>query len=190
MKVERSTLNWWLFVVSGAIAIAYGILAMAVPADTMGVVMKWSGVVLAAFGGGSLLVALWRHRNMYPYAALMFYSIVMIALGIAIMIWWESAIQLLVMALGVWAVVMGAMQFFAVFRLKNISGKWFYVVSSLLSIAFGLLLLFNPFESAKLFVVITGCLAMLFGSIMVVFGIHLYRLSRSVEVMDDDGDEN
>lgn len=186
MKVERSTLNWWLFIVSGAIAIVYGIFAMAVPAETMGVVMKWSGVVLAIIGVGSLSVALWRHRNMYPYATLLFYSIVMLLLGVAVIIWWRSAVKVLVMALGVWAVVSGLLQFFSVFKFKNMPGKWFYITSSLLSIVFGVLLLFNPFESVKVFVVLTGCLALFFGAIMIVFGIHLYKIAHSVEVVEEE----
>lgn len=189
MKVERSTLNWWLFIVSGAIAIVYGIFAMTVPAETMGVVLKWFGVVLTIIGGGSLSVALWRHRNMYPYATLLFYSIVMLLMGLAIIIWWGTAVRLLVMALGVWAVVSGVLQFFSVFKFKNMPGKWFYIISSLLSIVFGVLLLFNPFESAAVFVVITGCLALFFGVIMIVFGIHLCRLARSIEVVEEEPKE-
>ena len=189
MKVERSTLNWWLFIVSGAIAIVYGIFAMAVPAETMGVVMKWSGVVITAIGLCTLGVALWRNRNMYPYATLLFYSIVMVLLGIVILIWWKSAVKLLVMDLGVWAIFSGLLQFFSVFKFKDMPGKWFYIISSLLSIVFGVLLLFNPFESVQVFVVLTGCLALVFGVIMIVFGMHLCRLARSVEVVEEESKE-
>ncbi len=101
MKVERSTMNWWLFVVSGVIAIVYGAFSMAVPAETLGVLMKWSGVVIAVIGLSALAVSIWRNRNMYPYAALLFYSIVMMVLGILVIIFWKSAVKLLVIALGV-----------------------------------------------------------------------------------------
>ena len=190
MKVERSTLNWWLFIVSGAIAIVYGIFAMAVPAETIGVVLKWSGVALVAIGLCTLGVALWRNRNMYPYATMLFYSIVMVLLGVAILIWWKSAVKLLMMALGIWAVFSGVLQFFSVFKFKDMPGKWFYIISSLLSIVFGVLLLFNPFESVEFFVALTGCLALFFGIIMIVFGIHLRSLARSIEVVEDEVKEN
>jgi len=190
MKVERSTFNWWLFIVSGAIAIVYGIFAMAVPAETMGVVMKWSGVVIAVIGLCTFGVALWRNRNMYPYASLLTYSIMMILLGVAILIWWKEAVKLLVMALGAWAVFSGLFQFFSVLKFKDMPGKWFYIISSLLSVVFGVLLLFNPFESVEVFVVLTGCLALVFGVIMIVFGIHLNRIAHSVEVIEEASDEN
>lgn len=190
MKVERSTFNWWLFIVSGAIAIVYGIFAMAVPGETLGLLMKWSGIVVTIVGVLTLALALWRNRNMYPYASLLFYSIVMILFGVAIIIWWKLAIELLVMALGVWTVLSGAMQFFSVLRFNNMPGKWFYIVNSLLSVVFGVLLLFNPFESVGIFVTVTGCLALIFGIIMIVFGIHLHRLANSVEVIEDDSDKN
>lgn len=190
MKVERSTLNWWLFIVSGAIAIVYGIFAMAVPGETLGLLMKWSGIVVAIVGLFTLALALWRNRNMYPYASLLFYSIVMILSGVAIIIWWKLAIELLVMALGVWAVFSGAMQLFSVLRFKDMPGKWFYIVNSLLSVVFGVLLLFNPFESVGVFITVTGCLALLFGIIMIVFGIHLHRIANSVEVIEDGSEEN
>lgn len=51
-----------------------------------------------------------------------------------------------------------------------------------LSICFGILLIINPFESAELFVKITGVIALLFGVIMVMFGFSIRRQIRDVEL--------
>lgn len=182
MEIKTSNSSGWTFMISGLIAIVYGLLAILLPKDIIKTVMLISGIVVIAIGVICFLVALSRHKKSLPWTMLLIESIAMIALGIVAIIWSKETVKVLIFIIGLWSVLMGAFMLLVILNKNFLVNRGFYVLSAILSICFGILLIINPFESAELFVKITGVIALLFGVIMVMFGFSIRRQIRDVEL--------
>lgn len=182
MEIKTSNSSGWTFMISGLIAIVYGLLAILLPKDIIKTMMLISGIVVIAIGVICFLVALSRHKKSLPWTMLLIESIAMIALGIVAIIWSKETVKVLIFIIGLWSVLMGAFMLLVILNKNFLVNRGFYVLSAILSICFGILLIINPFESAELFVKITGVIALLFGVIMVMFGFSIRRQIRDVEL--------
>lgn len=175
MEIKTSNSSGWTFMISGLIAIVYGLLAILLPKDIIKTMMLISGIVVIAIGVICFLVALSRRKKSLPWTMLLIESIAMIALGIVAIIWSKETVKVLIFIIGLWSVLMGAFMLLVILNKNFLVNRGFYVLSAILSICFGILLIINPFESAELFVKITGVIALLFGVIMVMFGFSIRR---------------
>lgn len=182
MEIKTSNSSGWTFMISGLIAIVYGLLAILLPKDIIKTMMLISGIVVIAIGVICFLVALSRRKKSLPWTMLLIESIAMIALGIVAIIWSKETVKVLIFIIGLWSVLMGAFMLLVILNKNFLVNRGFYVLSAILSICFGILLIINPFESAELFVKITGVIALLFGVIMVMFGFSIRRQIRDVEL--------
>ena len=182
MEIKTSNSSGWTFMISGLIAIVYGLLAILLPKDIIKTMMLISGIVVIAIGVICFLVALSRRKKSLPWTMLLIESIAMIALGIVAIIWSKETVKVLIFIIGLWSVLMGAFMLLVILKKNFLVNRGFYVLSAILSICFGILLIINPFESAELFVKITGVIALLFGVIMVMFGFSIRRQIRDVEL--------
>jgi len=63
---------------------------------------------------------------------------------------------------------------------KYITGEWMLVLSGILSVLFGLLLLFNPAGGALAVIWIIGAYSVVFGVLLLILGVKLRGLERSL----------
>ena len=187
MEIVKVKSNWWSFAFSGLIAVIYALLALLVPGELAQTIVRISGLVIALIGVVCLLLALRRKRNAMPWGMLLFESIVLIALGSVAFFWSTATIKLIIFAIGLWSVIIGTFMLLVIFNARDIMiNRGFFVFSAILSLLFGILLLINPFESAKAFVIISGIIAMIFGIIMMMFGFAVRRIDADVKVISEN----
>ena len=182
MQIKTSNSGWGSFMVSGLIAIVYGLLALLLPDDLIQTVMLVSGIGLMAVGIIGIFIALRRKKMDLPWGMLLFEAIVMVILGVVAVVWSKETVKLLVFVLGLWSAVIGVMMLFSIMRFRFLVNRGFYLVSAILSILFGVILVLNPFESAEVFVTITGIMALAFGIIMMMFGFRLKKADEGIKV--------
>lgn len=166
---------------SGLIAIVYGLLALLLPEEIIETVMLISGITIIASGAICFIVSLSRRKKGFPWGTLLIEAIALIALGIVAIVWSKETVKVLIFIIGLWSVLMGAFMLLVLFG-TNVINRGFYIFSAILSICFGILLIVNPFETVEVFVTITGIIALLFGIIMTMFGFTIRRLNRNVKV--------
>ena len=182
MEIKTTNSNSWTFAISGLIAIVYGLLAILLPDDIIETVMLVSGITVIVAGVICFLVALSRRKKELPWGMLLIEAIAMVALGVVAIIWSSETVKVLIFIIGLWSVLMGAFMLLVIFSKYYMVNKGFYILSAILSIGFGILLIINPFESAEVFVTITGIIALVFGIIMVMFGFAIRRQTKDVQV--------
>lgn len=182
MEIKTSNSSGWTFLVSGLIAIVYGLLAILLPKDFIATIMVTSGIIVIAIGVICFLTALSRRKKSLPWIMLLIEAIALIALGIVAIIWSKETVKVLIFIIGLWSVLMGAFMLLVILNKDFMVNRGFYIFSAILSICFGILLIVNPFGSLELFVKITGVIALLFGIIMVMFGFAIRRQSKDVEL--------
>lgn len=166
---------WWLLALRGAIAIAFGALAILWPAITL--------VTLAAlFAGFALLAgAVWtfgavRHRRADPHwRALLALGLFSIATGIAAALYPALTTVVLILLVGANALVTGVIDLVAARRMRKVmEGPPLLFLSGVASVVFGLVVLLFPLGAGAF------ALAWMIGLYAIVTGAMLLALAFQV----------
>lgn len=166
--------NWGWIVVRGAVAVLFGVLALAWPGITLAaLVIVWGAYALA--DGVLALIAAWRVRDQgRPFWSLVLVGLLGIVAGV-LTLWWPAITALvLLMVIAVWAIVTGIFQIVAAIRLRKlIEGEWLLGLSGLVSVIFGMLMVASPRAGALAVLWIIALYAIAFGVLLIVLGVRL-----------------
>ena len=185
MEVKKANSGWLAFLVSGIVAIGYGVLAILLTekfVDILEIVMRVSGICIAATGAIFLIAAIVRMTKKLPWGLILLEAIALITVGVLSSIYATKALALLVILIGIWSAIIGAFMLLVMARTKNLCNKGFYIVSAILSIVFGVLLIAHPFGFVKWFIIMSGIIALAFGLIMMMFAFAIHRAEKEVKV--------
>lgn len=188
MEEKKTNSGWIAFLVSGIVAIGYGVLAIILSdkfVDVLTQVMFYSGICIAVTGGAFLVAAIVRMRKKLPWGVVLLEAVALIVIGVLSAIYSTQALKLLVILIGMWAAIIGAFMLLVMMRTKNLWNKGFYIVSAILSMLFGVILIVflvtRPSEDmAHWFIVLSGVIALVFGLIMMMFGFAIHRADKEI----------
>ncbi len=178
MDMAALARNWWLVALRGAAAIVFGILAFVTPGLTLGVLVLLFGAYALVDGIANILAVFRRREEEQPWWALLVEGIVSVAAGIVAFLWPGLTALTLVYLIGAWAIITGALEIAAAIRLRQeIEGEAWLILSGVLSIAFGLLVMFAPGAGALAVVLYIGAYAVIFGGLLlaVAFRLRAFR---------------
>jgi len=165
---------WWVIVLRGVLAIAFGLGALAWPGLTLEILVIFFGTFLFV-SGVFLLVAAFagRHGN-EEWWLLALEGALGIAVGILTYRSPGLTAIVLVLYIAAWALVSGAFQVAAAIRLrKEIEGELWLGLGGVLSIVFGLILMVSPGPGALALVWLIGAWAIAFGAVAILLGLRL-----------------
>lgn len=181
---KLATTVWWLVLVQGILAIAFGIVAMFFRDATLLTILVFFGVysildgVLAVWGG-------LRNRE-EGWGWMLFQGIAGIAVGLLALRFPSTTVIALTLLVAFWALVIGAIRIWGAFELRRFKAQgWLWaLVAGIAALLFGLALLINPGYGAVTLIWLIGVTAFVFGVALVINAI----LVRKV-VLDfaDDG---
>ena len=183
MEEKKTNSGWVAFLVSGIVAIGYGILAIMLTdqfVDILKMIMRISGICIAVTGGVFLVAAILRMRKKLPCGLILLEAVALIVVGVLSSIYANQALALLVILIGIWSAMIGAFMLLVMARTKNLWNKGFYIVCAILSILFGVLLIAHPFGFVKWFIILSGVIALVFGLIMLMFGFAIHRAEKEL----------
>ena len=166
--------RWWLLLLRGLVAIAFGISALAWPGPTAAALMLLLGAYLLADGVvGS--ADYWRHRGQLQDGWLwLFDAILSLAAGLAIVFMPGMTAVVLVLLMGAWAIAAGLLRIALAIRLRQIiANEWWLALSGLLSLALGVLLVLQPGAGLVSLIWLIGIWALLLGGLFVALALRL-----------------
>jgi uncharacterized membrane protein HdeD (DUF308 family) len=169
--------NWWLLLLRGIAAIAFGILAFMWPVLTLLTLTLLWGAYAIADG----VLALWgaifgQGGQMGSRFWLAIVGVAGIIAGLLAFAWPGVTALVLLLFIACWAIVIGLMQIWGAIQLrKEIEGEWLLVLSGLLSVAFGVILLVQPGVGALAVVWLIGWYAILAGCLYVALAFRLKK---------------
>ena len=173
--------NWWLLLLRGIAAIAFGVLTFFWPGLTLLVLIFLWGIYAIADG----ILALWAaiaskgFGNIGSRWWLAIIGIAGIAAGILTFIWPGMTALVLLMFIAAWAIVSGVFQIWGAVRLRHeIEGEWLLGLSGLLSIAFGVIAIVRPGAGALAVIWLIGWFAILLGSCFIALSLRLRQYKR------------
>ncbi|KAF1695285.1 HdeD family acid-resistance protein [Pseudoxanthomonas koreensis] len=171
---------WWVFLLYGLLAIAFGLFALIRPQSTVWVMIMAFG--LLALGDGVVsIISVLRKQVALPNWLLVVYGLASIGFGILALLQPQMVATALVWLLAIWLVVAGIARIvFAVQMRRLVEGNWLLALSGLLALLLGLLFLLQPDIGVATIAIWLGIGALLFGVLQLALAFYLYRRSRQL----------
>jgi len=165
--------DWWIYVLRGILAIAFGLLALLWPGLTLGVLVFLFGIYVI-FEGVLALSAAFRNRQRRLWWVLFLEGIAGIVVGIFAFAWPGLTAVILLLFIAIWAILTGILEITAAIQLrKQLKGEWALGLTGILSILIGLFLLTSPGPGALALIWLIGIYAILFGVLLLILGFKL-----------------
>lgn len=176
--VERLASHWWIPVVRGIFAILFGVLALAWPSETLLVLILIFGAFAFVDGIFAIITAIRYATHHERWGVLLLEGVIGILIGLlAYAAPAAIALFFLYFAAG-WAIITGIFEIIAAFRVRqSVRGEIFMIVAGILSIVLGLALFVFPGIGLIAWIWLIGFYAIIFGGLMIGFGIRMRKLT-------------
>ena len=175
------TRNWWAVTLRGAIAIFYGLTALVWPRLTLEILVLFFGVYALVDGIFAIITAFTNHAGASSWWLLLVEGFVGIGAGLIALSNPGLTILVLLYIISFWAIVTGVLEIGAAIRLRmEIQNEWMLALSGIISIVFGVLLLF-PVTGILTIAWLIGVYAILFGVMFLSLGLRLRKLDSNYQ---------
>jgi uncharacterized membrane protein HdeD (DUF308 family) len=167
--------NWWLLLLRGIAAIAFGILAIFWPGITLLALAYLFAAYALVDGVCALGAAIFGHTGgMVPRWWLAVVGVIGILAGIVAFALPGMTALFLLLLIATWAIIIGVLEIVGAIHLrKEIEGEWWLIISGALSILFGVILFVQPGAGALALIWVIGLYAILAGASLIALA---YRL--------------
>ena len=158
----------WALVARGILSIIWGIIALVVPQIAL-LVFIYVFAAYALIDG--VIAVVWaiqeRHISQH-WAALLIEGLIGIVVGIVAFAWPAETAIVLLFLVAFWAVITGILEIITAFTARDGFGhEWLLGIAGLISIIFGLILLFNPLVGLLALLWVVGVYAIIFGALLI-----------------------
>ncbi len=178
--IDNVASKWWLLLLRGLAAIAVGIVAFVHPGDTLVAMVIVLGAYACFAGILAIVAAISGFGGDHWWALLLEGIIAIVAAGI-IWSWPVSSTLAFVYFVAAWLIVSGILQVAGGVRLHDvINNEWIYVLTGVISIAFGVWIFRNGAEGVVVTAFLLGWYFLLYGIAEVVVAFRLRSLHGTV----------
>jgi uncharacterized membrane protein HdeD (DUF308 family) len=163
--------NWWALALRGLVAVLFGLLTFLLPGITL-------ATLVLLFGAYALVDGIFNVIAFFKVAshqwALLIEGVIGIIAGVLTFAWPAITALVLLYLIAFWAILTGTFEIIAAIRLRKvISNEWLLLLIGVLSLLFGLLILFAPGTGALAIVLWIGAYALVFGVFLMALGFRL-----------------
>lgn len=166
--------NWWTWLIRGIAAIVFGILAFLSPVGTIlaiGILFGAYALVDGIFAIVAAVRAAETHQRWWPFLIEGIIGVV-----IAAITFYDIRITLLALyfTIAAWAFLTGIVEIAAGVQLrKHLANEFWLILSGIISILFGVLMLWRPVAAAFAIVWLIAAYAIVFGILMIGLALRL-----------------
>jgi uncharacterized membrane protein HdeD (DUF308 family) len=173
--------NWWLLLLRGLAAIAFGVIAFFLPGITLVALTYLWGAYAIADGIIAIVAAFSASGgDAGPRWWLGLSGVVSILAGIVAFAYTGMTALVLLMFIAVWAIIIGVLQLYAASQLRKvIDNEWWLILSGLLSIAFGAVLIAWPGTGALAGIWTIAWFAVFFGCMFIGLAFELKKFKQT-----------
>jgi uncharacterized membrane protein HdeD (DUF308 family) len=163
--------NWWALALRGLVAVLFGLLTFLLPGITLVTLVLLFGAYALADG---ILNVIAFFRVASHHWALLIEGVIGIIAGILTFAWPAITAIVLLYLIAFWAIFTGVFEIIAGIRLrKAITNEWLLLVMGVLSLLFGVLILFAPGAGALAIILWIGAYALVFGVFLLALAFRL-----------------
>ncbi len=173
--------NWWVVLIRGLLAIAFGVIALLAPLATLRALVIVFGLYALVDGVAAIFAAVWRQAGDPPWWALTIEGVVGIGAGLVAFVWPGLTALTLLWVIAFWAIVTGVFAIVTAVRLRReVSGELLYILAGLASVALGVLMLARPLAGALSLVWLIGLYAIVAGVLFIGASIRLHGVKHRI----------
>jgi uncharacterized membrane protein HdeD (DUF308 family) len=168
--------NWWALLIRGIAAVVFGVLAFAWPGATIVALVILFGAYAFVDGVFAIVAAVraaQSHERWWPF---LLEGIVGIA--IAAITYFEPHVTAfaLYFTIAAWAFLTGIFEIAAAIQLrKQIANELWLILGGILSLIFGILMIWQPLAGVIAIIWVIGAYAIIFGFMMIAFSLRLRK---------------
>ena len=170
---QRLARNWWAVLIRGLAALAFGVVALVMPAATILVLLMFFAGYVLVDGVFAIFAAIRAASEHHRYALLLLEGIFDLALAAAIVVWPFEAFLGIIYITAAWAIVTGAFMLVGAFRMTPHHGKVWFILGGLASIVLGVALGIAPYLGPIVFSAWVAAYAIVFGLVLIALAFKL-----------------
>jgi uncharacterized membrane protein HdeD (DUF308 family) len=172
--------NWWTLALRGAIAILFGIVAFIWPLATALAFV----ILLAAFafveGVFAFIGVFSMGLSGSQRLLLVLLGLLGLGVGVGAIMYPGIAAVVIVAWVAWWAIIAGVIQFVIAIEMRRVvKNEWLLILAAVLSILFGVLLIWRPIAGVLTLTWLFGFYAILYGIMMLSVGFRMKSLAAS-----------
>jgi uncharacterized membrane protein HdeD (DUF308 family) len=161
--------RWWLLLLRGLIAIAFGVVSWVQPGISLASLVLLFGAYSLADGVLNAWTALEGRREHEHWWVLFLEGLLGIGVGVLTFLAPALTALALLFYIAIWAIATGVLEIVAAIRLrKEIENEWMLIVAGLASVVFGVLLMAQPAAGALALLWLIASYAIFFGVLLVI----------------------
>ncbi|MBZ0304252.1 MAG: HdeD family acid-resistance protein [Anaerolineae bacterium] len=172
--------NWWLFLIRGILAIAFGLLTLLAPALTLVLLVAFFGAYAIVDGAAAIFTSFSSRASDPRWWMHLLEGSVGVVAGLIALFWPEIAAVTLLLVIAAWSVLTGITEIMSAIRLrKEIDNEWWLGLSGLLSVVFGIYVFLFPGAGALALAWLIGFYAIFFGATFIGLALRLRQHHQS-----------
>jgi len=162
---------WWTFIVRGALAILFGVIAFFAPQYGIAILVGLFAAWAIIDGAGNLVAGIRTRGQDRSWWLEVLEGLVSVVAGVLAILLPAFAAQVLVIMIAAWAVLTGIIEIVLAVRLRRvIDGEVWMALAGAASILFGVILVLFPAAGALSLVWLIGSFAIAFGVFLIILG--------------------
>ena len=143
--------------------------------------------VYAFIDAGLQAMRAFSSRPAGPVAGHLLLGLVDLAAGVIALVWPGPTALVLVLIVGIWAIIGGGVELFAAFQSGEAAGtRALFLLTGLVSVAFGVLLFARPNVGAVTLALLFGLFSLFYGITEIVMGAQLHRTGKTLHSVLQD----
>jgi uncharacterized membrane protein HdeD (DUF308 family) len=180
LDVETVARNWWVVLLRGIAAIAFGIITFVAPAISLAALVLVFGAYALVDGVLAVFSAIrWRGETDHWWVLLL-EGLAGIAAGVVTFVSPGLSALALLYLIAAWAIVTGVLEIAAAIRLRKIiTGEWLLALLGILSIGVGVMLALFPSAGALALIIWIGAYVAASGVLLIALALRLHSWGRS-----------
>lgn len=165
--------NWWALAIRGVAAILFGLIALFAPGITLLTLALFFSAYLLVDGVFGIVSAVRAAQRNERWGLLLAEGVLNLLMGVIALLFPVAVVGAFVLITAFWSLLTGGLMLAAAFRLKLDHGRWWMVLSGVVSILFGLALVIAPVIGAVVLTWWFGGYAIAFGAFLLVLAFRL-----------------
>ena len=168
--------HWWVFLLRGLVAIAFGLVGLFYPAATLVTLILFYGAFALVDGVFAVVSAVRGKEGAGPRWWLALVGVIAIVAGLVTFFWPGITALALMTVIGVWALIYGVVEIVGAIRLrKEIDNEWLLLMHGVIAVLFGVMALVRPGAGALALIWLIGSFALASGIVLVLFAFRLKK---------------
>lgn len=171
--------HWWTFVLSGVLALIFGIMAWSWPGLTGATLIWMAGFWLIFDGAFRMAGAVFNKSRMDSIWPVLLMGLAGIFAGVFILSYPGFTVVWLMVTIGIYAIVSGVSGVYHAIKLrKEIDNEWSLAFFGLVSVIFGLMMIAFPGKGALSLIWVIAIYAIIIGVTEIYFGFRMRGMAK------------